>query len=91
MVQANILAALTTSITKSELFNIACGTRITLNELSHMIRDIIKEHHGDISQSSIIHGNERKGDIFTLMQISIRQKKYLIINLHIQSMMDSTS
>ena len=63
VVQANILAALSTSITKSELFNIACGSRITLNELSHMIRDIIKEHHGDISQSSIIHGNERKGDI----------------------------
>jgi UDP-glucose 4-epimerase len=55
IVKANILAAEKTQVTG--VFNIACGTRITLNELARQLMDII-DIHVDIK-----YDDPRPGDI----------------------------
>lgn len=80
VVQANILAALNKNITKPELFNIACGSKTTLNELSIMLRDIIKNNFTHIEDSSILHLEPRKGDILHSYANIDKAKKLLKFN-----------
>lgn len=65
VVQANIKAANATGV--SGAFNIASGSRITINELAGWIK---KE--GDLPDTEIIHGKERPGDVkHSLADISL--------------------
>lgn len=43
-VQANILAAVTTGLKQSEVINVACNDRTSLNELFALLRDELKNH-----------------------------------------------
>ena len=56
-VQANIRAMLTEDIIKHEVFNIACGDQVTLNQMVQLLQEL--------SQKNIManYGPERKGDV----------------------------
>src|SRR5215217_73935 len=56
-VQANIRAMLYDNLGKHEVFNMACGDQISLNELVTMLRDISSK---DVD---VIYGPERPGDV----------------------------
>lgn len=60
-VQANILAA-TTSLEKSEVFNVAVGDRTTLNDLFHAIRDTLADN-GKVYTSAPVYQAFRAGDV----------------------------
>jgi UDP-N-acetylglucosamine 4-epimerase len=63
VVQANILAALNFNSPRNEIFNIACGDKTTLNELSILIRDIVNRNFANSFDSEILYREPRKGDI----------------------------
>ena len=61
---ANELAALTTrSEALNTVYNVACGECVTLNELSSMLRDILKEYDSGVASVEVEYGPVRKGDI----------------------------
>ena len=77
-VDANILA-LTTDEEKAfgKIFNVACGSRMTLNEIFKQIVDIIGEFDRTVSGIEPILDEERLGDVrHSLADISLA-KKYL--------------
>jgi len=64
VVQANLLAALAPSDKLEDpVFNIACGARTSLNELFHMIRDLVAETHPSAARASLQREAPRPGDI----------------------------
>jgi len=64
VVQANILAALTTKDQAlGQVYNIALGSRTTLNELFQMIHDDVTRQGGKPSQNTPHHRDFRPGDI----------------------------
>lgn len=59
-VQANILAllnGLSVPLTKHEVFNVACGDQISLNELVSLLRKVSGKN------IDVLHGSSRKGDV----------------------------
>jgi UDP-N-acetylglucosamine 4-epimerase len=56
-VQANIKAFFTTNINKSEVYNVACGEQINLNEIIELLSKISNK------KIHIKYENERKGDV----------------------------
>jgi len=63
-VQANLLAALSRNpVAPGNVFNVACGQRITLNELFRIIRDLVATHFPQAAGRQPEYGPERAGDI----------------------------
>lgn len=64
VVQANLLAALTTRPdARGEVYNIAVGGRISLNELYATLRDLLLERHPRLSIAPPVNGEFRPGDV----------------------------
>jgi UDP-N-acetylglucosamine 4-epimerase len=64
VVQANVLAALTTRPdAHGEVYNIAIGGRTSLSELFDTLRDLMMERHPGISISPPVKGDFRAGDV----------------------------
>tara|TARA_B100000029_G_C17475811_1_gene923722 strand:- start:238 stop:1272 length:1035 start_codon:yes stop_codon:yes gene_type:complete len=64
VIQANILSALTSNKTAiNQNYNIACGKRITLNQLLDSIINSIQKQSSMAKPTKIIHREFRKGDI----------------------------
>ena len=64
VVQANELAATTSSIEAiNSVYNIACGTRTTLNELFSVIKGELSAFDAEIDNVNAVYGPERAGDI----------------------------
>ena len=56
-VQANIKAMLSSSLDKHEVFNVACGDQVSLNEMIHELNTLSS------TQIEANYGPERKGDV----------------------------
>jgi len=62
VIQANILAALSSPLSRDHVYNIAVGGRITLNELFHSLREALAE--GGIEYTKVpIYQDYRPGDV----------------------------
>jgi len=69
VVQANLKACKAPEKACGRVMNIACGDRITLNELAAELRDILK------AKSNVKHGDPRSGDIkHSLADISLAKE-----------------
>jgi UDP-N-acetylglucosamine 4-epimerase len=64
ILQANYLA-LTEENPESlnTVYNVACGERTTLNQLTKFLREILAEYEPEIAKIEILHGDYRQGDI----------------------------
>jgi UDP-N-acetylglucosamine 4-epimerase len=78
VMQANHLA-LSTENNESinQVFNVACGERIELGELVQILKDKLAEIDPGIAKISIVHGEERKGDVRHSLA-SIDKAKHLL-------------
>jgi UDP-N-acetylglucosamine 4-epimerase len=64
VVQANLLAATAPAATVSgEVYNVAVGGRISLNDLYAALRDLVAERHPGLRFEAPIHGDFRVGDV----------------------------
>jgi UDP-N-acetylglucosamine 4-epimerase len=64
VIQANLLAACALNINaESQIFNIACGERITLNELFELIRSNVAKSYPIAKETKPIYRDFRPGDI----------------------------
>jgi UDP-N-acetylglucosamine 4-epimerase len=80
-IQANILAATSTNISAvNQVYNIACGTSTTLNELHQtLVRNIAKHHHQTI-ESKPNYQDFRNGDVLHSLADITKAKKLLAYN-----------
>ncbi|MFT5820827.1 MAG: UDP-N-acetylglucosamine 4-epimerase [Crocinitomix sp.] len=81
VIQANVLAAtVQDSAALNTVYNIGCGSTITLNELIEAIQECFKE--SDISQGDfdVIYGEKRKGDIEHSYASIAKAKEFLKYN-----------
>ncbi len=62
-VQANLLAALSGEDSANQVYNIACGEQITLNELFALIRDSLVPNFPDAKYINPTHREFRVGDV----------------------------
>ena len=62
VVQANILAALSSELKKNEVYNIAVGSRTTLTELYYLLKNTLNENGIAVSKEPI-YRDFRKGDM----------------------------
>jgi UDP-N-acetylglucosamine 4-epimerase len=63
VVQANILAATTGADVRGQVFNVAFGTRTTLNELFRLIRDQVARFRPGAASALPVHRDFRAGDV----------------------------
>ena len=64
VVQSNLLAATSTNVDAlNKVYNIAYGSRTSLNDLFAMIKDALLSFNPEIKSIEAIHGPERKGDV----------------------------
>lgn len=63
VVQANILAATTDARATAQVYNVACGESVTLNELFAMLRDHLLAEGADVSYATPQYGEFRTGDV----------------------------
>jgi len=64
IVQANILAATAVEATVSgQIYNVAVGSRTTLNELYSMLRELLKARHPQLEIAPPKHADFRAGDV----------------------------
>jgi UDP-N-acetylglucosamine 4-epimerase len=64
VIQTNLLSATTENPEAiNQVYNVAAGSRTTLNELFNMIRELLEECHSDIKNISPIYGPFRPGDV----------------------------
>jgi UDP-N-acetylglucosamine 4-epimerase len=64
VIQANILAATTTNpAAMGQVYNVACGARMSLNELYSTVRDLLLERHPELNILPPVHGETRPGDV----------------------------
>jgi UDP-N-acetylglucosamine 4-epimerase len=64
VVQANLLAATAPAATVSgEVYNVAVGGRISLNDLYAALRDLVAERHAGLRVEAPIYGDFRAGDV----------------------------
>jgi len=47
----------------NQVYNVACGESITLNELINELQNTLKEYNSNVENVAVIHGPERVGDI----------------------------
>jgi UDP-N-acetylglucosamine 4-epimerase len=63
-VQANLLAATAPAETVTgQVYNVAVGGRISLNDLYTALRDLVAERHPGLSIAAPIHEDFRPGDV----------------------------
>jgi UDP-N-acetylglucosamine/UDP-N-acetylgalactosamine 4-epimerase len=64
VVQANLLAATTGNRDAlGQVYNVAVGERLSLNELQRTLRDLIAQRHPELVMPSPVHGDFRPGDV----------------------------
>jgi len=64
VIQANILAATTTNPEAlNQVYNVAAGNQIDLNELIEILRKLLSEFDAEINNVPVKHGEERSGDV----------------------------
>ena len=63
VVQANVLAATAGDAASGEVFNVAVGGRMSLNELARTLREAIEHRHPDVRVPAPVHGEFRAGDV----------------------------
>ncbi len=64
VVQANLLAATTTTAAAlNQVYNVAVGGRISLNELFAVLRELLGERHSGLSILPPVHDDFRTGDV----------------------------
>jgi hypothetical protein len=64
VLQANVLAAtLGRDGTPDKVYNVACGERISLNDLYIAIRDGLAEYRPEVARASLIYEDFRPGDV----------------------------
>lgn len=64
VIEINVLAMLTKNKTAlNQVYNVACGKRINLNELADGIRSSLVNYNPLIKDVDVIHGKERDGDV----------------------------
>ena len=64
VVDMNLLALINQNNNiKSQVFNVACGCRITIAEMARLIKNTLTKYDSQIKNVDIIFGEERKGDI----------------------------
>jgi UDP-N-acetylglucosamine/UDP-N-acetylgalactosamine 4-epimerase len=64
VIQANLLSSTTENIEAiNQIYNVATGSRTTMNELLNMIRELLGEYHSDIKNISPTYGPFRAGDV----------------------------
>jgi UDP-N-acetylglucosamine 4-epimerase len=64
VVHANHIAALSTNPQAvNEVYNVAYGESLNLNELLEVIQDLLSQFDSDIASLDVIHGSERHGDV----------------------------
>lgn len=71
VIQANV-QALTTENKEAlnQVYNVAAGTQTDLNELIHILKDLLSKYDAEIANVKIEYGEERKGDVkFSLASI----------------------
>jgi UDP-N-acetylglucosamine/UDP-N-acetylgalactosamine 4-epimerase len=64
VVQANLLAAVADAAAATgEVYNVAVGGRMSLNELAHTLRDLVTAQHPGLVVPAPIYGDFRAGDV----------------------------
>ncbi len=63
VVQANVLAALAGEAVSGEVFNVAVGGRMSLNELAGVLRELLAQRHPGLRIPAPVHGPLRDGDV----------------------------
>ncbi len=64
VIQANVRAAVTTnSEALNQVYNVACGDKISLNDLTQELIDSLADFEPEIADIKPTHGPERQGDI----------------------------
>ncbi|MFS4448986.1 SDR family oxidoreductase [Maribacter sp. 2307UL18-2] len=64
VVQANINSLLVKNVKAlNTVYNVACGKRTTLNDLTHWIKHFLSNYDPSIRNIPIVHGTIRRGDI----------------------------
>jgi UDP-N-acetylglucosamine 4-epimerase len=63
VVQANLLAATAGDDVSGEVFNVAVGGRMSLNELARTLREAIEQRHPGLRVPLPVHGEFRAGDV----------------------------
>ena len=63
VVQANLLAATAGAAASGQVYNVAVGGRLSLNELAAMLREAIEQRHRGLSVPAPVHGPFRDGDV----------------------------
>jgi UDP-N-acetylglucosamine 4-epimerase len=63
VVQANLLAACARPEAVNQVYNIALGKRTTLNELFHLIQDILRREVGTLDEIKPVYQESRAGDV----------------------------
>lgn len=76
VIQANILAATTTNPEAlNQVYNVAAGNQITLNELIAILRNLLSEFDPEINKVPVKYGDERSGDVkYSLASIEKAKK-----------------
>lgn len=63
VVQANILASLATPQARNKIYNVAFGTKTTLNELFFLIREEVCRHKPEAASAKVEYRDFRAGDV----------------------------
>jgi UDP-N-acetylglucosamine 4-epimerase len=64
VVQANLLAAATADPTAvGQIYNVAAGGRLSLNELYGVLRELVAERHPELQIPPPVYENFRAGDV----------------------------
>ena len=85
VVEANILAAVAEPEACSKMYNIACGSKLDLNELFAVLKDTLAESDAQVADVVPVYGEKRAGDIpHSLADIS-RAQKYLKYNVQVSA------
>ena len=59
----NLLAVESNNTSLFEVFNVACGKRITINKVAYSIRELLSKHDKNILKIKILNGPNRVGDV----------------------------
>lgn len=78
VIQANILAATTTNpAALNQVYNIAAGNQIDLNQLIDILKKLLSEFDAEIKNVPVKHGEERSGDVKYSLASVDKAKKLL--------------
>jgi UDP-N-acetylglucosamine 4-epimerase len=78
VVQANVLAAFVSdSEAINNVYNVACGERNTLNQLTEHLKELLSKYDPEVNKTEIKHGPNRLGDIPHSLASVEKVQKYL--------------